>query len=302
MKKLEGRTYSLSENGEYYLFIAKQVDKLVKITGGLDSLDRVLSEQVACEIPAGTGINGIKALLSRLKSRIFKNSPGKDKSTKQSDSARCNDYEQNEKFDKAFSEISARMLTLFTPRLPEFLSSLPWNHEEIFEISVKGYHLRMLHIEVLNRLMREEFQKREHKVVIFPHCLRDFRADECKFQPGDVDYICKGCNRKCLIDQSRIFLKGRSDFSLYVSQIQDLEKLFDSARRRYGDIGLLGVACVPELYQGMILAREMEIPAQGVPLNYNRCSRWMGKAQYTNFNLDQLKKIINPNYSIESLN
>jgi hypothetical protein len=299
MKKLDGRTYSLSENGEYYLFIAEQVDKLVKIIGGLALLDRILSEQVTCESQVGTGINRIKTLLTVLKSRVLKKSSGKDKSSKQPDSARCNDYEKNEEFDKAFSEISARMLTLFTPGLPEFLASLPWNHEEIFEISVKGYHLRMLHIEVLNRLMQEDFQERKHKVVILPHCLRDFRADECKFQPGDVDYICKGCNRKCLIDQSRIFLKDRSGFSLYVSQIQDLEKLFDLASRRYGNIGLLGVACVPELYQGMVLAREMGIPAQGVPLNYNRCGRWMGKAQYTNFNLEQLEKIINPDYSIE---
>ena len=68
--------------------------------------------------------------------------------------------------------------------------------------------------------------------------------------------------------------------------------VFNKARRLYKDIGLIGVACIPELYEGMVLSRKMKIPAQGIPLNYNRCSRWMGKAHYTDFNLGQLQALV----------
>jgi hypothetical protein len=71
---------------------------------------------------------------------------------------------------------------------------------------------------------------------------------------------------------------------------RDLEKVFETARQRYENAALLGVACVPELYQGMSLSRRMSIPAQGILLNYNLCRRWMGTAHPTSFNLKQLMK------------
>ncbi|MFQ5646979.1 MAG: DUF116 domain-containing protein [bacterium] len=251
MDKPAGRTYSLDEEGEYYRYIAAQVDKLCSVLGGPASLDRLLT-------------------------RLIKKR-GKEK-----------------KFESLFAPVSAHLLKHYTPALPGFIASRPVKskYEEIFGISVRGYHLRMLHIELLNRLMRDDFHKARDKVVILPHCLRDFRSDDCLFEPGDVDYICMSCTPECLINQAGRFLEAFPDYHLYVSQITDLAELFDKARRRYPDPGLLGVACFPELYEGMTLSRSMGIPAQGVPLNYNRCNRWLGEARYTDFNLNQFKRSI----------
>lgn len=282
MDKVEGRTYSL--DGGYYPFIAEQVDKLAEAVGGLDMLDKLLSGQVASETPAGTWGQRIKAFCGSKTNVSVAQNAGSSQNTPG----------KKEEFEELFSHISSRISTLYTPQLGEFISNLPHKHDnhDIFAISIRGYHLRMLHIEVLNRLMRDNFGGKAHKIVILPHCLRDFRADECRFVPGDVDHVCKGCTGECFINRTRIFLKSYPGYHLYISQITDLDKLFTLARKRYGDIGLLGVACVPELYEGIALARKMGIPALGVPLNYNRCSRWLGEAQYTNFNLEQLKKII----------
>ncbi len=202
MDKLAGRTYSLPEDGGYYAYIAEQVDRLAAKIGGLSYLDKLLSELVANDLP-------------------FK---GK--------------YEE---FETLFAQSSSRMSAAYTPNLPSFLVSLSPQHEEreILGISVRGYHLRMLHIDVLNRLMRKVFLKAQQKVVILPHCLRDFRSDECQFQPGDVDYVCLGCTEECQINQTRIFLEGYPDYHLYVSQNQDFEEVFELARRRYKEIGLL---------------------------------------------------------------
>ena len=196
MDKIEGRTYSLPEDSGYYLYIARQVDKLLAKTGGLVHLDKLLCKLVSTE------------------------SPAKEKHTK---------------FESIFAQISSQMSTLYTPALPEFLATLPPKHEnqEILGISVRGYHLRMLHIEVLNRLMRQDFIEAEHKVLLLPHCLRDFRADECQFQPGEVDYVCLGCTEECQINQTGILLQNYPNYHLFVSKNMNLEEVFELARQRY---------------------------------------------------------------------
>jgi len=56
--------------------------------------------------------------------------------------------------------------------------------------------------------------------------------------------------------------------------------------------GALGIACVPELAMGMRLCIRLGIAPIGIPLDANRCARWMGKAQETSFNLRQLEDLL----------
>jgi hypothetical protein len=251
--ELTGRTYSLTEGNEYYEYIAEQVDKLISKGYDLESLDALINERIKDASPIS---------------------------------------DMHEPFEVLFAPISAKLSIAFTSQLPAFLKNLSPEHsnQEIFSISERGYHLRMLHIEVMNRVMQKGFFKAKNKVVILPHCLRDFRADDCQFEAGDVDYVCRGCTEECLINRTGSALKPYPGFHLYISIERDLEKVFNLARQCYEDVALLGVACVPELYQGMRLSRKMGIPAQGILLNYNRCRRWMGKAHPTSFNVKQLMK------------
>jgi len=251
--EMAGRTYSLTEGNEYYEYIAGQVDKLIAAGYELEKLDTLLNELIKHESPIS---------------------------------------DKHERFETLFAPISAKLSANFTSQLPAFLENLSPEHsdQEIFFISERGYHLRMIHIEVMNRVMQKDFLKAKNKVVILPHCLRDFRADDCQFESGDVDYVCLGCTEECLIHKADSSFDPYPVYHLYISVDRDLEKVFNLARQRYEDAALLGVACVPELYQGMRLSRKMGIPAQGVLLNYNRCRRWMGKAHPTSFNLKQLMK------------
>jgi cupin fold WbuC family metalloprotein len=251
--ELAGRTYSLTEGNEYYEYIAEQVDKLIAKGYDLETLDTLINELVKDVSPTS---------------------------------------DKHEPFEALFAPISTKLSIAFTSQLPSFLKTLSPedSDQEILSISERGYHLRMLHIEVMNRVMQKDFLAAKNKVVILPHCLRDFRADDCQFEAGDVDYVCLGCTEECLINKTGSSLKPYPGYHLYISIERDLEKVFNLARQRYEDAALLGVACVPELYQGMRLSKKMGIPAQGVLLNYNRCRRWMGKAYPTSFNLKQLMK------------
>jgi hypothetical protein len=63
-------------------------------------------------------------------------------------------------------------------------------------------------------------------------------------------------------------------------------------KKEHPSIGALGVACVPELAQGMRLCIELGISPIGVPLDANRCARWMRKAHETTFSMEELEALL----------
>jgi hypothetical protein len=47
-----------------------------------------------------------------------------------------------------------------------------------------------------------------------------------------------------------------------------------------------------ELFHGMRLCRGLHLRVVGIPLNANRCMRWMGAFHPTSVDLDELKKLV----------
>ncbi len=152
------------------------------------------------------------------------------------------------------------------------------------------YHLYMLEIELVNRIYRENFKGSAYKFALLPHCLRDFRL-KCLAGPGDIEYTCKGCTRECYIHQGSKILRAYG-VEPYISITMDQERLFKGVKEKHGRVGVLGIACIPELARGMRLAIRLGIPPLGVPLDANRCSRWMGTAHESSFNLKELESLL----------
>ena len=71
-----------------------------------------------------------------------------------------------------------------------------------------------------------------------------------------------------------------------------LKSLRRDLREREGSLGVLGVACVPKLFQGMRLCMRLRLPVVGIPLNANRCMRWMGAFHPTSVELGELEKLV----------
>jgi hypothetical protein len=64
----------------------------------------------------------------------------------------------------------------------------------------------------------------------------------------------------------------------------DLKALFRKLKDVEEGLGVMGIACVPELVHGMRMCIKLGIPVVGVPLNANRCTRWMGEFYPTSVN------------------
>jgi hypothetical protein len=183
-------------------------------------------------------------------------------------------------------------LPVYTTGVRQHLKGLPLSQrfDPILLTKEEQYHLYMIEIELVNRISGEAFRQSSYKFALIAHCLRDFRPG-CKADPGEYEIVCRGCTPQCLVHLGSILLK-KYDIHPYISVTMDLEKLFRRIKAEHKSVGALGIACVPELAMGMRLCMKLGIPPLGIPLDANRCARWMNKAHETSFNLGELERLI----------
>jgi hypothetical protein len=189
-------------------------------------------------------------------------------------------------------ETLRQSLSIYTQNVSNHLKSLPYakRADSTLVTTEEEYHLYMLEIELVNRIYREEFQGSEYKFALIAHCLRDFRPD-CRSVKGDIEAVCKHCTEDCLIHLGSVLLE-KYGIKAYISVEIDQERLFRRLKQEHPSIGALGIACIPELAMGMRLCIRTGIPPVGIPLNANRCARWMSQAHETSFNLEQLEELL----------
>lgn len=151
------------------------------------------------------------------------------------------------------------------------------------------YHLHMLEIELVNRVHRDRFLRSDFRIALLPHCLRDFRR-ECRSVPGDLDSVCAGCSEACFLHRVSAILR-EAGIHPYIWRNAELSTLFRRLEGR-GAFGVLGIACIPELAWGMRACMKRKVPVVGIPLDANRCMRWMGRFDETSVNLDRLSELV----------
>ena len=154
--------------------------------------------------------------------------------------------------------------------------------------SKEQYHLYMLEIELQNRLDAKAFHVCDTKLAFLPHCLHDLTV-ECKSVIRGEDYVCKGCSRTCNINAVFKLLR-RNGIQPYIWMTANLRTLFKRLKREGRHVGVLGIACIPELVRGMRMCVAAEVPVVGIPLDANRCARWWGEFHPNTVNLAQIER------------
>ena len=189
-------------------------------------------------------------------------------------------------------ETLRQSLSTYTQNVASHLKGLPLAKrlDATLATTEEQYHLYMLEIELVNRIYREEFRRAAYKFALLAHCLRDFRPG-CRSVKGDIEAVCQGCTEDCFIRLGSVLLE-KYGIKPYISVEMDQEKLFRKLKQEHPSIGALGIACIPELAMGMRLCIQTGIPPVGIPLNANRCARWMDQAHETSFNLEQLEELL----------
>lgn len=183
-------------------------------------------------------------------------------------------------------------LSIYTEMIESHLESLSiiQRADNIIATTREQYYLYMLEIELVNRINRKNFLSANYKIAFLPHCIRDL-SRECLSKPDEIDYVCKGCSKICNINLVSKLLKKKG-IAPYIWMEAELGPLFKSLKRKYGHFGVLGIACIPELVKGMRTCSDKNIPVTGIPIDANRCARWMGIFHDNTINLKKLGDLL----------
>jgi hypothetical protein len=157
-------------------------------------------------------------------------------------------------------------------------------------MSEQQYRLAMVEIELVNRIYADQFRSCNKKYAFLPHCLRDLKA-ECRSAQRDIDYVCKGCSENCNVNHASKTLRLHG-VKPYIWMTADLSALFRKVRKGGNSVGVLGIACVPELVRGMRMCLKHDVPVVGIPLDANRCARWWGEFHWNTVNLAKLESLL----------
>jgi hypothetical protein len=185
-----------------------------------------------------------------------------------------------------------KVLTPFLSDVDEHLRtlSLADRLDRTIRTSREQYLFYMLEIELTNRINSEGFSKAPWRMALIAHCLRDFRKG-CQSRRGVIEDQCTGCDMDCYVNMGSELLE-RYQIHPYISVSMDHRKLFTHLKDDHPGMGVLGIACVPELVMGMRLCESLNVPAVGVPLDANRCSRWLEECLETTYSLKELERLI----------
>jgi hypothetical protein len=143
------------------------------------------------------------------------------------------------------------------------------------------YLLYVLLIEYSNQIMRAAFDTTPTKVVVLPRCLTGPNYALLKVKRTRIGWHrIVGTNTS---DHSPAWklsqitkLNGIHTFITMGRRFKEppFSRVFQNLRRKFGEFGLLAVACLPELALGKTYVMEAGIPSQAVPLLYSGCSKW----------------------------
>jgi hypothetical protein len=194
---------------------------------------------------------------------------------------------------KALTDEIISQLSLPEARALEYIQRLSRNQRKLKAAAAKSAGYSTL-TDMLHRIDPELAEYlpglRQHRIALLPYCLKETQI-RCKASPDEIDFVCRGCLKTCAISKLSNVLRD-SGINPYILSRGSLKSIFSKLLKKHGSIGVLGVACLVELIQGMRFCMKAKLPVMGIPLNANRCPRWMGRFLDTSVDLLALDNIL----------
>jgi hypothetical protein len=184
-------------------------------------------------------------------------------------------------------------LAEYLPGLRQHLREVPLykiiSDKELF-CSREQYYLYMVEFELVNRVHRNGFLNANFRIALLPYCLKESQTD-CRASPDEIDYTCRRCLKTCYINRVSKVLREHQ-VNPYIWSRGSLKEMFRKLAGKHGSIGVLGIACIVELIRGMQVCMKAGLPVMGIPLNANRCARWMDVFHDTSVDLRALEGLL----------
>ena len=95
----------------------------------------------------------------------------------------------------------------------------------------------------------------------------------------------------CFQNHASNILKS-NNIEPYIWMSGNMKKLAKETVSEKKSLSVLGIACLPELINGMRDCRKNGLHVVGLPLNANRCIRWFGKFFPNSIDLTELRRLV----------
>jgi hypothetical protein len=190
-----------------------------------------------------------------------------------------------------FGEAATRLGTLFEGAV-RHRATLPVTDRcsATLAMSFEQYLFAAIEIELRNQLNSARFRVCAEKLAFLPHCLRNLDA-VCAAKPHGLDVVCRACSDACYVNAASRVLR-RHHVQPYLWMNANLGRLLREKATSPTALGVLGIACIPELVAGMRVCAGAGVPVLGLPLDANRCARWFGEFRPNTVNLGRLEALL----------
>jgi hypothetical protein len=195
-----------------------------------------------------------------------------------------------------FENKSEHIVGKYTLNVKPFLEKQKITHGFKEDIIFTGrqrieYHLNMVGAEILNKAFRGDFLKTRNKKLLIPICMRYNGGNECKAKAEKDGYVCGHCTKECRINK---LSEMGNELGFQVLIIPHGSSAFADKNVKYGEIGIVGVACLLNLLSGGFAARQLNLVPQCVILDYCGCKKhWHQQGIVTDINMNELKNVMN---------
>jgi len=154
------------------------------------------------------------------------------------------------------------------------------------------YHLAMVAAEIMNRGLREGFQRARRKVVLLPACMRGSHAETCQAIVRGGDILCSACDPDCAVNRLSTRMSELGAEVYLVPHARGFSRSLDRWQHE-PDTGVTAVACLLNILAGGYEMRARRIPSQCVLLDYPGCEKhWRRDAIPTRVNEKRLVRIL----------
>lgn len=194
------------------------------------------------------------------------------------------------KITKWFYENSGKYLGEYTNNLEKYLNNNRDTHlmkEDIifYHGHELEYHLNMLGAEIMNRIFKDDYDKRKRKALILPSCMNSNNS-KCKAKNSRLGRICSFCNSHCNVYK---ICKNNPNHEVYI--ISHESTAFNGVKKEdMGELSIIGITCVLNLISGGWKSSNLSIPPQCVLLDNVACkNHWLKEDIYAKINNEELK-------------
>jgi hypothetical protein len=196
-----------------------------------------------------------------------------------------------------FEQEDAQQLGIYTANVEDFLAG---------EFSRRGlredrlfcgrppaeYHLNMVAAEIMNRGLREAFERTTQKIVLVPTCMRGERAATCRARIDGVDITCTACDPGCAVNHITRRMRNLGATVYLVPHSSGFSRWLTRWQHNPA-VGVIAVACLLNILPGGYEMRARRIASQCLPLDYPGCRKhWSRQGIPTAVNEDRLVQIL----------